>query len=463
MLKARVIVKPRAGENTQESKTGGKRQSQKEAEKQLGKTMDGMFGNNWKKEMRTKQMRGKTWYRVKFSTMAHYDRFNRHKTREKNVKDTLIDYKEKGFNTSIKHTNSKVEGWIAMTSLKQKTVKKKEDIKGLINSMKIDEKQSKNSQVDYLINNFDKLVEYFRNKGLYEIKPILEDVLVKLKMKEMSNGYGFVILSGIGGSGKSKIAEGILDFLKTNLKSDFAYISTDDSTTTENLLCRVGLENGSETKRIGIMGKAINNKSNIFFDEFNRTEFRNIQKLMSLFAGGVCDSEGVYFKIPENMLIIGTCNLGSIGTYPIAEEFKQRCGIVELKYPREAYENILKTIFSGNPLNKMALDFYDESLVCAVENKHGWRNELSVRSLIDFINEVRSAIYLRGYNKKELQDNIEKAVKNIVLQFINENNPYDLKESDVTVKEISKKLYDSVFGNHMLEEPKSVGGAADEE
>ena len=450
-----MIVEPSLanleGDELKSEKTKSKETENKKMEEYLDnnylRETDSVNGEEQPKQ--TKTINGKLWILVKKERIGYTKTYNQHKKYDKDFKNFLEkNFKDKGFNIKTIHKNDLIEGWVSIPKLPKKT--NRICIKELLGD--IQQNKNNNSQIDYLIKNFDKLIKFFNKKGFHEIDNIIEDILIKLKMKEMSNGYGFVILSGIGGSGKSKIAEVIFEFLKLNLKREFSYISTDDSTTTENLLCRVGLKNGSEIKKYGIMGDSLNNNKNILFDEFNRTEFRNVQKLMSLFAGGTCDSEGIYFKIPSDIIIIGTCNLGSIGTYPIAEEFKQRCGIIEVKYKRNSYEIILNNIFKENILNEIAMEFYDKSIDYTIENKHGWRNELSVRSLVDFINEIKSGISIKGYKKENITDTINKAVKSIVLQFINENNPYDLKESSTTIEEISKEL------NNLLSEKIKVVG-----
>ncbi len=67
---------------------------------------------------------------------------------------------------------------------------------------------------------------------------------------------------------------------------------------------------------------------------------------------------------------------------------------------------------------------------------------------------------LRGYKKDLLKKNIEYAIKNTVLQFINENNPYDLKESEGTIKELTEELNEIIskkLGSIEIEVEKGDG------
>jgi energy-coupling factor transporter ATP-binding protein EcfA2 len=279
--------------------------------------------------------------------------------------------------------------------------------------------------IDYLMRNSQKLQQYLQDNGMYEAKDILRNILVGLKTTEQSFGYGFVIISGCGGSGKTKVAKLMLQFLKEELGTEYKLIATDENTSTDSLLCRISADSLMSTTGeklvMGEMATALQQGQHMLWDELNRTPFENIQKLMTLMSESSVEHRGMNFKIPDGTIILSTANLGSKGTFPLAQEFKQRAAIVEVKYNEGEMRRICYSIFTRDAMKvDLGMALYLKTVAYAKEGRNGWNYEASVRTVKNFVDRVMISMSF-GLDMKE---SAYQAIRSVLVQFTDENSVF---------------------------------------
>jgi hypothetical protein len=301
--------------------------------------------------------------------------------------------------------------------------------------------KKKETRIDYLMRNKNKLVKYLEAQGIYEAKDILANILVGLKTTEQSFGYGFAIISGCGGSGKTKIAKHILEWLDKEIGTEHKLIATDENTSTDSLLARISADSlmskTGEKIVIGEMGQCLQNGYNMLWDEINRTPFENIQKMMTLFSENFVEHRGIKFQIPDGMIILSTANLGSKGTFPLAQEFKQRASIIEVKYSEPQMKRILYALFGRDALKvDLGMKLYQKTVDYAKEGRNGWNYEASVRTVKTFVDRMLIAMSF-GLNTKEAT---YQAVRSVLVQFTDESSVFIQRKSMEMQEEMMKDI-----------------------
>jgi len=281
------------------------------------------------------------------------------------------------------------------------------------------------TQIEFLMRNTAKLVKYLEEKGIYESKDIIKNILVGLKTTEQSFGYGFAIISGCGGSGKTKVAKHILEWLEAEIGSKFSLIATDENTSTDSLLARISADSlmsqSGERLVIGEMGKCLQQGHHILWDEINRTPFENIQKMMTLFSENEVDHRGIKFCIPDGTIILSTANLGSKGTFALAQEFKQRASIIEVKYSEAQMKRIVYTLFDKDAMKvELAMNLYKKTVEFAKEGRNGWNYEASVRTVKTFVDRLMISLRF-GLNEEE---SAYQAIRGVLVQFTDESSVF---------------------------------------
>jgi hypothetical protein len=281
------------------------------------------------------------------------------------------------------------------------------------------------SHIDFLMRNATRLVKYLEEQGIYEAKDIVKNILVGLKTTEQSFGYGFAIISGCGGSGKTKIAKLILEWLNKELATQFKVIATDENTSTDSLLARISADSlmsqTGEKIVIGEMGQCLQNGWHMLWDEINRTPFENIQKMMTMFSEREVEHRGIKFRIPDGTIILSTANLGSKGTYPIAQEFKQRSSIVEVRYSQAQMKRILYSLFNRDALKvDLGMTLYDKTVLYSKEGRNGWNYEASVRTVKTFVDRVLISLSF-GLDASESS---YQAIRSVLVQFTDESSVF---------------------------------------
>ena len=281
------------------------------------------------------------------------------------------------------------------------------------------------SHIDFLMRNKAQIVKYLDEQGLYETKDIVTNILVGLKTSYQSFGYGFVIISGCGGSGKTKIAKHMLEWLNKQLKVDFKLIATDENTSTDSLLARVSADSlmsqTGEKYVVGEMGQALNSGKHMLWDEINRTPFENIQKMMTLFSEKEVEHRGMNFKVPDGTIILSTTNLGSKGTFPLAQEFKQRSSVIEVRYDEGQMKRIMYALFQRDALKvDLGMALYKKTVEYAKEGRNGWNYEASVRTVKTFVDRVLIGVSF-GLKHEEA---VYQAIRSVLVQFTDESSVF---------------------------------------
>jgi hypothetical protein len=281
------------------------------------------------------------------------------------------------------------------------------------------------TQIDYMMENSNKIVKYLEEQGLFETKEIVKNILVGLKSSEKAHGFGFVIISGCGGSGKTKVAKHMLEWLKKELSQDFKLVATDENTSTDSLLARISADSimstSGEKLVTGEMGACLHAGHHMLWDELNRTPFENIQKMMTLFSEREIEHRGIKFKIPDGMIIMSTANLGSKGTFPLAQEFKQRAAIIEVKYSEPQMKRILYSLFDKDAAKvDLGMGLYKKTAEYAKEGRNGWNYEASVRTVKAFVERMLISLEF-GLDSKE---STYQAIRSVLVQFTDESSVF---------------------------------------
>jgi hypothetical protein len=304
-----------------------------------------------------------------------------------------------------------------------------------------EEKVAKESQIDFLMKNIKEVEAYLEARGLHQMGEIVKNILVGLKTTENSFGFGFAIISGCGGSGKTKVEVAILDYLKEKGKSEYTLIATDENTSTDSLLCRVSADSLMSTEGekyvVGELGKALQDGRNILWDEINRTPFENIQKMMTLFSERKVTHRDTEFCIPDGMIILATANLGSKGTFPIAQEFKQRSSIVEVKYTPAQMSKIAYAIFDKDARRiDLGMKLYAKTAEYAKEGRNGWNYEASVRTVKTFVDRLLLSLDFG----LDIETSVYQAIRSVLIQFTDESSVFIQRKNAEIAEELQPDI-----------------------
>lgn len=299
----------------------------------------------------------------------------------------------------------------------------------------------KETQIEYLMRNSTRLKKHLEAQGIYEAKDIVRNIMVGLKTTEQSYGYGFTIISGCGGSGKTHIARLVLDWLKQEIGTDFKLVATDENTSTDSLLARISADSlmsqTGEKIVTGEMGICMDSGFNMLWDEINRTPFENIQKMMTLFSENEVEHRGKLFKIPDGMIILATANLGSKGTFPLAQEFKQRAQIIEVKYSEAQMKRILYALFNKDAAKvDLGMSLYQQTSEYAKEGRNGWNYEASVRTIKTFVDRMVISLGF-GLN---VQESTYQAIRGVLVQFTDESSIFIQRKNSEIYEEMAPKI-----------------------
>lgn len=344
---------------------------------------------------------------------------------------------------------------------------KSEIIKDIEEDYRLDTEE----MIDYIFN-------YITEKGYFYTKNEIKNFYLSLKTKP------FVILSGISGTGKTKIAQLFAESIGASEENgQFKLIPVrPDWSDGSDLLGYVDIkgefQSGPLTETIKLANKEKNKPFIVLLDEMNlaRVEhyFSDILSVMesrkwvdgeiqsSLLLSKLIAGEDIY--LPNNLYIIGTVNMDET-TYPFSKKVLDRANTIEfnhinlsdltfLKETHETYETLkysndileseyllLKDVYSGNEdLIHKVIDYLEEinDILKPIHAQFGYR----VRDEISFYMAYNNIYNLLSYNE---------AFDNCIMQKILPR----ISGSDGRIEEVLINLF-KLFSNKNFDETKKI-------
>jgi MoxR-like ATPase len=239
--------------------------------------------------------------------------------------------------------------------------------------------------------------------GLYYVSEAIWEICDALSVNRQT------ILVGNPGDGKSQIG---IEFLNwTEWKYHVPYGKLAVSSATMDYTIRGGLDptsfSGKKAIKYGVLSRALLKKGfvpfgtarNMFFDEINRTDFRELSFLMSFFESPhtftIEDDEARPFINPNQRkgracwIFMATMNVADQGNEAMSSAFESRFSMIEAKYTKEMVILILHRVFSGLSPGE------EQIAILLVESTRSWAVDnhvlfpAGIRHLISFFKRLR--------------------------------------------------------------------------
>jgi phosphopantothenoylcysteine synthetase/decarboxylase len=143
--------------------------------------------------------------------------------------------------------------------------------------------------------------------------------------------------------------------------------------------------------------------------------------------------------MPDGYIIIATTNLGSKGTFPIAQEFKQRGSIIEVRYGPDQMKKILYKLFTRDAMKvELGYKLYEKTSQFAKEGRNGWNYPASVRTVKDFVTRL-----MLGFDfNLTLQESVYQSIKSVLIQFTDESSVFIQRRNEDLGAELEKDTRD---------------------
>ena len=271
----------------------------------------------------------------------------------------------------------------------------------------------------------DSYIEFLNKQGLRGIDRIAVRIALALKAD-----FRNIILYGAPADGKSTIATYTLDYIKQQYGIDWISYNVDEATTSYNLFGGFdpsALVAGERRIHYGVITKALKEKKNVLLDELNRTDFKNISKLMGFLSAPyrlVLEESGEVFEYPKWFVLFATMNIGDEGNFSLSRAFKRRFLIIKVKYTELELKEILEPLCGkDNLLLEMCLELYKFTWQLAEEKLVLFG--CGVGHLINFIKALKVFQEEISDYSIALREAVDMTVK---MQLVDENDIFTLQE-----------------------------------
>jgi len=282
------------------------------------------------------------------------------------------------------------------------------------------------------------LIEWVREHEVYGADRIVRRIGLLLKA-----GVTSIVLYGAPGDGKSTICQLILEYIKERYGVDYIFLNIDESTTAYHLIggfSPEALKMGKKIIHYGVIPRALLERKHVFLDELNRTDFRNISKLMGFYAAPyklVIQESGEVFTKPKWFVTLATMNIGDEGNFSLSRAFKRRFAILKVAYNRLELDEILRSIpetKDDQELQEICKAIYEETWK--------WANEKLVLFGVGIAHLRNFARVFKVFQKDmDFDDALREAFKiTVLMQIIDENDIYRLEEIERKAEEFLNKI-----------------------
>jgi len=270
------------------------------------------------------------------------------------------------------------------------------------------------------------LIEFIREYEVYGCDRIVRRIGLLLKA-----GITSIVLYGAPGDGKSTICQLIMEYIKERYGIDYIFLNVDESTTAYHLIggfSPEALKLGKKVIHYGVIPRAILERKHVFLDELNRTDFRNISKLMGFYAAPyklIIQESGEVFTKPKWFVTLATMNIGDEGNFSLSRAFKRRFAILKVSYNRLELDEILQSIpetKDDQELQEICKAIYEETWK--------WSQEKLVLFGVGIAHLRNFARVFKVFQKDmDYDDALRETFKiTVLMQIIDENDIYRLEE-----------------------------------